>query len=103
MNDAVLPHSPGGQCPCTVGINNPDLQKPSETTGPQNAEEKKYLLGERTAPEKNRYMNALMLKNHTNSETVEGKTLEMDLVLSSQYSAQTQASQRLAKDVICDS
>lgn len=56
---------------CIVGINNTDLQKSSETTNTQNAEEKKSLWGERTASKKNRYTSALMSKSQKNSEDLE--------------------------------
>lgn len=88
---------------CTVGINNPDPQKSSETTNTQNAEEKKSLLGERTASEKNRHTSALMSKSQKNSVDLEEQTLKIELSLSSQYSTQNEVSQRHLEDAVNDS
>ena len=83
-----------------MGVNNPDLQKSSETTNTQRAEGKKSLSGERTVSEKNRHMSAFMLKSQKNLENLEEKTLRIELFSSSQYSTENHVSQRLLEDVI---
>lgn len=88
---------------CTVGINNPDPQKSSETPNTQDAKEKKSLLGERTASEKNRHASALMSKSQKNSEDLEEQTLKIEPFLSSQYSTRNLVSQRHLEDAINDS
>lgn len=77
----MLTCNAGRCCSCTVDRNNPDLQKSSERTDTKNAEEKKYLLGDETASEKNRHVHALMSESQRNSEASGEKTLKIELFL----------------------
>ena len=77
----MLTRDAGRCCSCAVDGNSPDLQKSSERTDTKNAEEKKYLLGDETASEKNRHAHALMSDSQRNSEASGEETLKIELFL----------------------